>query len=118
MYKHTLIDFIFKKSFFTTSAMIVSRRTNKWNRSREFYPTYYAIHDAVSKKLVTLEIDYLRCPGCTVPYSEKNLRVDYKIKKYNGEKIHSFICLNCNKDVEKKERKREGEDVALNRNVT
>ena len=103
---------MFKIFFLAISAMIVSRTRNTWNRSREFYPNYYAIHDAIFKKLLTLDIDYLRCPGCTVAYSEKNLRVDYKIIKYNGEKIHSFICLDCNKDLEKKE-KRAGKDGEL-----
>ena len=68
--------------------------------------------------MLTLKIDYLRCPACTIPYCEKNLRVDYKILKYNGEKIHSFICLDCNKDVvAEKQEKRAAEDVALTQNV-
>ena len=84
--------------------MIVSRRRNKWNRSREFYPNYYALHDAVLGKFVTLKIDYMKCPGCSSAYSEKNPRVGYKIKKYNGEKIYSYICSDCNKDIEKSEK--------------
>ena len=79
-------------------ATIVSRRRNKWNRSREFYPNYYAIRDATLGRFVTKKVDYLKCPACSFKYSEDNVRVDFKIKKYNGEKIYTFICADCNQD--------------------
>ena len=81
--------------------MIVSRRRNKWNRSREFYPKYYDVRDALFGRFITKKLDYLRCPGCSHSYSEENVRIDFKIRKYNGEKIYTFICADCNQDVEK-----------------
>ena len=80
-------------------AIIISRRRNKWNRSREFYPNYYAIRDALLGRFVTKKVDYLKCPACSNAYSEDNVRMDYKIKKYDGEKIYTFICADCNQDV-------------------
>lgn len=81
--------------------MIVSRRRNKWNRSREFYPNYYAVRDALFGRFITKKLDYLRCPGCSHSYSEENVRIDFKIRKYNGEKIYTFICADCKQDIEK-----------------
>ena len=81
--------------------MIISRRRNKWNRSRDFYPKYYAIRDAILGGVIVKKVDYLRCPACSHAYSEENVRIDYKIKKYNGEKIYTYICSDCNQDVEK-----------------
>ena len=83
-------------------AIIISRRRNKWNRSREFYPNYYAIRDALLGRFVTKKVDYLKCPACSNAYSEDNVRMDYKIKKYDGEKIsctHLSLLSECSKDT-------------------
>ena len=81
------------------TAMIVSRRTNKWKRSREFYPDFYVLYDATIGQCFTSNFDICKCPGCGYPYSNKNPKVEYKIKKHTGEKIYSFICADCQKDV-------------------
>ena len=41
----------------------------------------------------------MKCPACSNAYSEDNVRMDYKIKKYDGEKIYTFICADCNQDA-------------------
>ena len=79
--------------------MIVSRKINKWRRSREFYPTFYYLYDAIFGRCVTLNFDHNKCPGCSTPYSKENAMVEYKIKKYNGEKIYTSICSDCKKDT-------------------
>ena len=58
------------------------------------------MYDATIGKFVTPNFDYTRCPGCTSAYSEENKRVDYKIKKYSGEKVYSSICEDCHQDIQ------------------
>ena len=94
-----MITLVFIPKFgFNISAMIVSRRTNKWRRSREFYPTFYYLYDATFGQCFTLNFDYSKCPACDTPYTKENTKVTYKIKKHSGEKIYSNICEDCQKD--------------------
>ena len=80
------------------AAMIVSRRTNKWKRSREFYPRFYVLYDATIGRFFTSNFDNCKCPGCGYAYSMKNPKTEYKIKKHTGEKIYTFLCSDCQKD--------------------
>ena len=81
------------------TAIVISRRTNTWKRSREFYPNFYRFYDASFGKLGTPNYDYAKCPACLSKYSEKNPIQSYKIKKYDGEKIYSSICTDCQQDT-------------------
>ena len=83
-------------------AIIVSRRVNTWKRSREFYPNFYRIYDATIGRFVTPNFDYAKCPACTTSYSKTNPITGYKIMKYNGEKIRTGICTDCEKDTRSK----------------
>ena len=91
------------QTFLIITAIIISRRTNTWKRSRAFYPTFYRFYDATFGKLVTPNFDYAKCPACTSKYSEKNPIKSFKIKKYDGEKIYSSICTDCHQDTKSTE---------------
>ena len=80
--------------------MIVSRRLNKWKRSRDFIPHLYSIHDILFQKCMTKTCDDLKCPGCSTKFVSQIDRIEFKIKKYNGEKIHTAICSDCQKEFE------------------
>ena len=78
--------------------MIVSRRLNKWKRSRDFIPHLYSMYDILFQKCMTKSSDVAKCPGCSKAFHGKDDRLEYKILKYTGEKIRTAICADCYKD--------------------
>jgi hypothetical protein len=66
-------------------------------RSIEFHFTDHAIHDAILRKVLTLVFGCFYSPG--QGKLDKHKAVDYEILKFIGEKLVSYICSECNKDV-------------------
>ena len=78
--------------------MIVSRNLNIWRRSREYYPRISALYDKVFGRCTALDNDKEKCPACCRKFKEDCIKVEFKIKRYNGEKIYTAVCEDCNQD--------------------